>query len=59
MSMANAKWLFDHSAVGDVVQYTGSDRKLEPGNGYTAWNVPYEKWAGAAADGSTGTSSTA
>ena len=59
MSMANAKWLFDHSAVGDVVQYTGSDRKLEPGNGYTAWNMPYEKWAGAAADGSTGTSSTA
>ena len=45
MSMANAKWLFDHSSVGDVVEYTGSDRALEPGNGYTAWNMPYEKWS--------------
>jgi len=45
MSMENAKWLFEHSTVGDVVTYAGSDRALEPGNGYTAWNLPWERWA--------------
>jgi lipoprotein-anchoring transpeptidase ErfK/SrfK len=45
MSMANAKWLFEHSKVGDVVVYTGSTRELEWGNGYTAWEMPYAEWA--------------
>ncbi len=45
MSTANALWMFNHSKMGDVVIYTGSSRKLEWGNGYTAWNMPYSTWA--------------
>jgi len=45
MSLANAQWLYEHSKVGDVVVYTGSKRKLEWGNGYTAWNMSFSSWA--------------
>jgi lipoprotein-anchoring transpeptidase ErfK/SrfK len=45
MSDANAKWMFDNSKVGDVVVYLHSARPLEPGNGYTAWNLSYQQWA--------------
>lgn len=48
MSTSNAKWLFDHSKVGDVVVYQHSKRPLEWGNGYTAWNIAFTKWASAA-----------
>jgi len=44
MTTAQAKWMFDHSKVGDVVIYKNSDRKLEWGNGYTAWNESYSDW---------------
>jgi lipoprotein-anchoring transpeptidase ErfK/SrfK len=45
MSDANAKWMYDHSQIGDVVVYHGSKRPLEPGNGYTAWNMSFDDWA--------------
>jgi lipoprotein-anchoring transpeptidase ErfK/SrfK len=44
MSDANAKWMYDHSRIGDVVVYQGSKRPLEPGNGYTAWNMSFNDW---------------
>ncbi len=44
MSTANARWLFQRSRVGDVVTIVHSTRKLEPGNGLTQWNVPWEDW---------------
>lgn len=44
MSTADAKWLFDRSKVGDVVEFVGSDRSLEWGNGWTAWNMSLEEW---------------
>jgi lipoprotein-anchoring transpeptidase ErfK/SrfK len=44
MSMSNGIWLFNRSLVGDVVQVVGSPRPLEPGNGYTDWNVPWSAW---------------
>jgi lipoprotein-anchoring transpeptidase ErfK/SrfK len=47
MSTADAKWVFDHSKVGDVVIYKNSKRKLEQDNGYTGWNMSYERWQGA------------
>ena len=34
MSTANADWLYHMTYRGDVVQYTGTDRPMEPGNGY-------------------------
>jgi lipoprotein-anchoring transpeptidase ErfK/SrfK len=45
MSDANAKWMYDHAQIGDVVVYQGSKRPIEPGNGYTAWNMSFSHWA--------------
>ena len=45
MSDANAKWMYDHSRVGDVVVYVHSKRPLEWGNGYTAWNKSFGDWS--------------
>lgn len=45
MSDANAKWMYDHSRIGDVVVYVGSKRPLEWGNGYTAWNTSFAAWS--------------
>jgi lipoprotein-anchoring transpeptidase ErfK/SrfK len=44
MSTADAKWIYENSKVGDVVIYKHSDRPLEPGNGYTGWNMSFDKW---------------
>jgi lipoprotein-anchoring transpeptidase ErfK/SrfK len=48
MSMTNAIWLFNQSTVGDIVKVVGSSRPLEPGNGYTDWNVSWADWLRAA-----------
>lgn len=45
MSDADAAWIFEQSKVGDVVEFVGSDRSLEWGNGYTAWNMDFATWA--------------
>jgi hypothetical protein len=42
--MSNAIWLFNNTHVGDVIKVVGSPRTLEPGNGYTDWNVSWDKW---------------
>jgi lipoprotein-anchoring transpeptidase ErfK/SrfK len=47
MSTADAKWIFEHSKVGDVVVYKNSNRKLETDNGYTGWNMSYDRWKNA------------
>lgn len=49
MSQSNAIWLFNMSTVGDVVKVVGSPRTLEPGNGYTDWNVSWADWTAGSA----------
>ena len=44
MSTENAGWLYAMSVRGDVVEYTGTDRSIEPGNGYSDWNVDYSEY---------------
>jgi lipoprotein-anchoring transpeptidase ErfK/SrfK len=44
MSLSNAIWLFNLTTVGDVIKVINSPRTLEPGNGYTDWNVPWKQW---------------
>ena len=40
VSLANGKWLFENSLVGDPVETTGTGRPMEPGNGWGGgWNV--------------------
>jgi lipoprotein-anchoring transpeptidase ErfK/SrfK len=44
MSTDNADWLFHMTNRGDVVQYTGTTRSIEPGNGYDDWNIPWNEY---------------
>jgi len=44
MSPANAEWLFGQMKKGDPVEYTGSPRPIEPGNGWTDWNIAWDDW---------------
>jgi len=45
MSTANAGWLYGHSQIGDVVEYTGSSKMMTLDNGYGDWNVPFSTYA--------------
>ena len=40
MSTADARWLYDISQRGDVVEYTGTDRPMALDNGYGDWKAP-------------------
>lgn len=47
----NAEWFFKMSRRGDVVEVTGTKRRLEKGNGWADWAVPWDEWeAGSALD---------
>jgi lipoprotein-anchoring transpeptidase ErfK/SrfK len=45
MSTSNAGWLYDHSQIGDVVQYTGSSKMMTLDNGYGDWNESFAQYA--------------
>jgi lipoprotein-anchoring transpeptidase ErfK/SrfK len=44
MSTANAYWLYHMTNVGDVVQYTGTDKPMELTNGYGDWNESFKAY---------------
>lgn len=44
MSTTNAAWLFGLVLVGDPVEVTGTPRTLEPGNGWSDWNIPFDQF---------------
>jgi len=44
MSTDNAYWLYSMTLRGDVVEYTGTDRPMEPDNGYGDWNIPWSEY---------------
>ncbi|HEX5595945.1 MAG TPA: Ig-like domain-containing protein [Micromonosporaceae bacterium] len=44
LSPSNAKWLFDRTKIGDPVIVSGTERRLAPGNGWTAWNLSWEEF---------------
>ncbi|HEX4687749.1 MAG TPA: Ig-like domain-containing protein [Nocardioides sp.] len=41
MSTANADWLYHMTNIGDVVQYTGTDKPMTLTNGYGDWNESF------------------
>ena len=45
MSTANAEWLYGQTLIGDVVEYTGSDKPMTLTNGIGDWNVPFQEYA--------------
>lgn len=49
LSTADAKWLYEQSRRGDVVEYVNSPRPLEDRNGWTDWNVPWTTWTAGSA----------
>ena len=44
MSPADAKWLYDLSRRGDVVEYTGTSRQMTLTNGFGDWNASFPAW---------------
>lgn len=44
LSPDNAKWLFDRTEVGDPVTVQGTEAKLDPGDGWTAWNMSWANY---------------
>jgi lipoprotein-anchoring transpeptidase ErfK/SrfK len=45
LSTANADWLYHMSNIGDVVEYTGTDKPMTLTNGYGDWNEPFKTYA--------------
>ncbi|MGQ5265119.1 Ig-like domain-containing protein [Micromonospora sp. ZYX-F-536] len=44
VSMANARWLFDKTRIGDPITVKGTERRLAAGNGWTAWSLSWSQF---------------
>ena len=44
MSTSNAAWLYNLSHIGDVVEYTGSNKYMDLTNGFGDWNVSFKEY---------------
>lgn len=44
LSPQNARWLFDLAKVGDPITVSGTERDLEHGNGWTAWDLSWDEF---------------
>lgn len=40
----DARWFYRHTLPGDVVEVTGTRRRLEPGNGWGFWQLSWPEW---------------
>ncbi|GAA1524089.1 L,D-transpeptidase [Nocardioides humi] len=49
MSTDDAAWLYDMTRRGDVVEYVGTDRPMEPGNGWGDWNISWADYVAGSA----------
>ncbi|MEU3453021.1 Ig-like domain-containing protein [Micromonospora sp. NPDC006766] len=49
VSMANARWLFGRTLVGDPVTVKGTERGVAPGNGWTAWDMSWSQFVAGSA----------
>jgi lipoprotein-anchoring transpeptidase ErfK/SrfK len=49
MSTANAEWLYGQTLIGDVVEYSGSDKPMTLTNGIGDWNLPFQEYAAGSA----------
>jgi lipoprotein-anchoring transpeptidase ErfK/SrfK len=44
LSPENAEWLFERTKVGDPITVTGTEHKLDAGDGWTVWNISWEDY---------------
>lgn len=49
MSLKNGAWYFAQTHIGDPVIVTGTKRTIEPGNGWTDWDMSWDKYKAASA----------
>ena len=53
LSTDNAGWLYEGTSIGDVVEFTGSDKKrMEPSEGIGVWLHSWDEWKALSASGS-------
>jgi lipoprotein-anchoring transpeptidase ErfK/SrfK len=51
MSTKDAGWYFEQTQIGDPIVVTGTNRKMERGNGWTDWELSWDEYkAGSALD---------
>ncbi|KAB8195944.1 L,D-transpeptidase family protein [Nonomuraea phyllanthi] len=50
-SPANARWFYEFTQRGDIIEVTGTSRKLQFGNGPTPWAKSWEDWLAGSALG--------
>jgi lipoprotein-anchoring transpeptidase ErfK/SrfK len=41
LSPENAEWVHNNSQIGDPVTVTGTEKRLDPGNGWTVWDMSW------------------
>ena len=44
MSPANAEWFYNNSNIGDVIEYTGTDKWMDLTNGFGDWNADFREY---------------
>ncbi|RKS07170.1 lipoprotein-anchoring transpeptidase ErfK/SrfK [Nocardiopsis sp. Huas11] len=44
LRLDDARWLFENTAMGDVLETTGTDREVEWNNGWGYWQLSWEEW---------------
>jgi lipoprotein-anchoring transpeptidase ErfK/SrfK len=44
MSPRDARWFYRRTQPGDVVEVTGTRRRLRPDNGWAFWQLPWQEW---------------
>lgn len=49
LSPSNARWFYDLSKKGDVIEVIGTERKVKPNDGWTDWNLTWEQYVAGSA----------
>ncbi|WP_017601941.1 L,D-transpeptidase [Nocardiopsis lucentensis] len=51
LRMEDARWLYENTALGDVLETTGTDREVEWYNGWGYWQLSFDEWQDKGATG--------
>jgi lipoprotein-anchoring transpeptidase ErfK/SrfK len=51
LRMDDARWFFENTLVGDVLETTGTDREVEWDNGWSYFQLDFEEWLSTSATG--------
>ncbi|WP_116244094.1 Ig-like domain-containing protein [Nocardiopsis sp. FIRDI 009] len=51
LRLEDARWVFENTLMGDVLETTGTDRELEWNNGWGYYQMSWDEWLGASLTG--------